>query len=182
MTMTLISTTTITVNTTTITLSNIPQTGNDLYVVISPRYNYATTFTGLYMRINGNSSSIYNKKIILGSGSAASSSSATLADAFYFNIGAVGTTGTANTFANGSIYFPNYSTTDQNKSFSIDHVVENNTSEAYLELFAGSFDSTSAITSLSFYQGSVSPVIPFISGTSISIYSITKGSGGASVA
>lgn len=182
MTMTLVSTVTVTSDTQTITLSNIPQTSTDLYVVISPRYNYATTFTSLYMQINGNSSAVYAKRMLMGTGSSASSSSASGATSFLCNIGATGTTGTANTFANGAIYFPNYSSTSQNKSFSVDWVVENNTSEGYQELFAGLWGSTAAVTSLSFYQGSTNPVVPFVAGTTISLYSITKGSGGASVA
>ncbi len=176
MTMKLIGTTTVTSDTQTITLSSIPSTGSDLYVTVSAKYNYASSFTGMNMRINGDSSAVYSRNFIFGDGSSKAASGGSDETSFFLNIGATGTNGTADIFSNGYFYFPNYAGS-MAKGFSSDWVVENNTATAYQELFAGSWNSTAAITSLSFYNASTNPVVPFAAGTTISVYTITKGTG-----
>ena len=57
-----------------------------------------------------------------------------------------GATATANTFANVSIYIPNYTSANY-KSVSIDAVTENNATTAYAFLSAGLWSNTAAITS-----------------------------------
>ena len=82
-------------------------------------------------------------------------------------------TSTSNTFGNGSVYFPNYAGAT-NKSFSVDAVTENNSTEAFQAIKAGLWSDTTAISSLTFTVASGDLVI----GTTISLYKITKGSDG----
>jgi len=62
-----------------------------------------------------------------------------------------GTSVTANTFANTSIYIPNYASSN-NKSASADSVTENNSSSDYeLDLVANLWSNTAAITQITLY-------------------------------
>jgi len=62
-----------------------------------------------------------------------------------------GTLVTSNTFANSSIYIPNYASSN-NKSSSVDSVTENNSStDNELDLIANLWSNTSAITQITLY-------------------------------
>lgn len=171
MTMTLVSTTTVgSGGAANITFSSIPQTGTDLLVVLSGR---VTTDGAVGIYFNGSNSSLTNR-FLRGSGSAASSNSASV-------IGYIGESSvdgqTANTFGNVSVYIPNY-TGSTNKSFSVDAVSENNATSAYQTLVAGLWSSTAAITSLTLLPASSATFKQY---STASLYTITKGSGGATV-
>jgi len=129
-----------------IEFTGIPGDGKDLQIVLSSRSTSAGTL-GL-IKINGVSSggaAGYTHKFLAGSGSSAfSGGDSFYARAFFANR----TASTANTFGNSVIYLPNYTST-VNKSWSSDSVEENNGTDAYAAIIAGSFTSTSAITSLS---------------------------------
>jgi hypothetical protein len=95
-------------------------------------------------------------------------------------IGALpGANETANTFASFQIYIPNYAGST-NKSFSVDNVAENNSSTIYeLDLLAGLWSSTAAITSLSIGLSSATNLVQY---SSVTLYGVLKGSsGGVSV-
>lgn len=64
---------------------------------------------------------------------------------------------TSSTFTNGEIYIPNYASSN-NKSFSVDFVAENNATLAYVNLIAGLWSNSAAITSISVGPGSGSIV------------------------
>jgi hypothetical protein len=83
-------------------------------------------------------------------------------------------TTTSNTFSNNSLYIPNYAGST-NKSFSVDSVFENNATTARQQITAGLWSNTAAITTIGFTVGGGTT---FVSGSTISLYKITKGSDG----
>lgn len=126
-----------------VTFSNIPQSGyTDLKIVCSTRLDSATGATFNFVRFNGVTTG-YSFKSIEGSGSAAASAGASTANAGLDE----GTSYTANTFSSTDIYIPNY-TSSNYKSYSVDTVTENNATSAYMELVAGLWSNSAAITSV----------------------------------
>ena len=123
----------------TLTFSNIPQGYTDLKLDFSVRNTGDFNTVGL--TINGVSTN-QSARRLLGSGSAASSST-------YAEVQDNPSSSTANTFCNGSLYIPNY-TSSNNKSMSFDIVSENNATLAYAVLEAWLWSQTAAITSLGF--------------------------------
>jgi len=124
-----------------ITFNSIPQTYTDLNVLCSIRGS--TNGDGIYVQFNGNTSS-YSVRQLFGDGSSVASN--TPGQTNYGTIGYT-TTVTSNTFGNLSIYVPNY-TSSNNKSYSADSVQEANQTQAYMNLVAGLWSNSSAITSL----------------------------------
>jgi hypothetical protein len=101
-----------------VTFSGIPQTGyTDLVVKQSVRIT-SGNFPDVYISFNGSSAN-FSARNLFGSGSAAASD--TVARLFGYG---EGSSQTANTFTNGELYIPNY-TSANNKSFSVDSVTEN---------------------------------------------------------
>lgn len=172
MTMTLVSTVTASGFTPSVSFNNIPQTATDLVFQISARSDANPSSTVfLLASINGGALGLTSSNFLRGSGSAVTSASGS-------QIGISSqSTDTASTFGSTTLVFPNYAGSTQ-KSFSFDGVSENNASAAWQYIGAGVWSNTAAITSVSF-----SPAVSsnFVAGTTISLYTITKGSGGATV-
>lgn len=125
-----------------VTFDNIPQSGyTDLKIVGSVRSDYSGQAIALRINPNGSTANMTGR-VLLGSGSAASSFTDTIAYA-----SAVADTSTANTYNNVEWYIPNY-TSSNNKSISVDFVTETNATAAIMGLSAGLWSSSSAITSL----------------------------------
>jgi len=152
-----------------IDFTSIPGTYTDLMIVLSGRSN-ATDVSGgqsVRMRFNGTTTT-YTSRILYGNGSSAAS---------YSPAGWAGqvvpSNYTANVFSNCSIYIPNYAGSTA-KSWSVDSVSENNATTDYLEIIAGLWNGTSAITSiaLTIESGSAS----FQQYSSATLYGVTKGS------
>lgn len=170
-TMTLIATATVSGATAgDITFNSIPQTYTDLVLVYSLRANGASYEATFPLYFNGNGAG-YTFRTLSGDGASVSSSSGSSAQ----GVKLVAATATANTFSNGQVYISNY-TSANNKSYSFDHVTENNATNAVQQIAAGLWSNTAAITSISM-QGS-----SFVQYSTASLYGILKGSGGASVA
>jgi hypothetical protein len=127
-----------------VTFSNIPQTGyTDLKVVMSMRSADTSNIAfECSLTFNGNTTG-YTAKQLYGDGSAAASTSPTVRPAGFI----VGTSATANTFSNGELYIPNYAS-GNNKSYSVDSVTETNATTQYMNLIAGLWSNTAAITSI----------------------------------
>jgi hypothetical protein len=126
------------------TFSSIPSTYTDLLVKVSARgSNSAQIYEYANVKFNGSSSG-YTGKNVQGTGSAAASNNYTAN--IYLMLD--GSTATANTFGNGEMYIPNY-TSSNYKSVSMDSVMENNATAAYSELTASLWSNTAAITSIS---------------------------------
>jgi hypothetical protein len=149
-----------------ITLSNIPQTGyTDLVLKISAR----GTIDGdsLTLQFNGvTGSGNYASRMLVGNGSSASSN--TPGQTNYILPGYT-TTVTASTYGNLEIYIPNYTSTTA-KSVSADNVQEGNqSSPVYTNLVAGLYStSTSAINSITFGVGSGD----LVANSTISLYGV----------
>lgn len=129
-----------------IDFTSIPSTYTDLCLVLSIRGSGSYTATDCKVIINGSTTG-YTSRALGGSGSAAFTFAETTAG--YVAGYVPGTLATSNTFANNSLYFPNYAGS-ANKSWSVDSVTENNSSAAFMVLAASLWSNTSAITSLSY--------------------------------
>jgi hypothetical protein len=131
----------------TIVFNNIPQNYNDLIVKISGRSasGGAVGTDGITLEINGSTSN-FSSRQIYGDGATTGSSSRTTN---YTGANLVTGSGTASTFNNTEIYFPNY-TSSFNKSFSIDNALENNATLSELDMTANLWSNATAIISLTF--------------------------------
>jgi hypothetical protein len=129
-----------------VTFSGIPQTGyTDLVVKASARTSVAaSTNDALSIKLNNNTSSYSSIDLTYDGGSAASY---TNLFGVGYTINTEGNSNTANTFSNQEIYIPNY-TGSTNKSFSSESVVENNGTDARVEMMASLWANTSAVTSI----------------------------------
>jgi hypothetical protein len=172
--MKLIATTTLSSNGTAILdLINIPQSFTDLVVLASLRTT-RTTFTAddLHFRINSSSVNSSVKRLQgdgINPGQSFTADNPPIANA----AGA-----TANTFSSLSVYIPNYAGSTA-KSVSLDSVTENNAIQGYQVLSAQLTNSTNAVTSIGVRSTTSSN---FLTGTTISLYGITKGSDGITTA
>jgi hypothetical protein len=176
MTMQLIETKTLGTAAASIEFTSIPQDGTDLLVLLSGRGVAAATLVSAGLFINSVAADTSWRRLS-GNGSSASSGSTTGANDFL--IGDIpGANATSNTFSNNSIYIPNY-TGSQQKSLSSDSVAENNATTADQNIIAGLCTKTAAVTSLTvrIYGGSSN----LAAGSTVSLYKVTKGSGGATV-
>lgn len=130
------------------TFSSIPSTFTDLCVKYSIRGVAPYTAGYAVYYLNGDTSTSYTNKFLIGDGASASSVGSTGASNYSRIIGGnQQATATANTFSNGEIYIPNYAGSNQ-KLASADGVGENNGSTAFAILSANLYPSTSAITSI----------------------------------
>lgn len=146
-----------------ISFDNIPQNFTDLYVLVSARTDRNALGAGLYLTVNGSTANISGRYLEGNGSSAASGTEPRLAGTLS------GATSTANIFSNNALYFPNY-TSNTNKSFSVDGLMENNATTAYSIIISGLWSQTAAITSLGFS----SSVNDLVAGSSISLYGINR--------
>lgn len=141
--------------TTTVTFSSIPSTYTDLLIDISVRSSRTgVNFDSIGYRFNASTSG-YSQRVLYGDGSAASSFDLTTIspasqvwgrlDGGAINAGNT----TSNTFTSICMYIPNYAGST-NKSFSLDLTAENNATATGMELNAGLWSNTAAITEIAF--------------------------------
>lgn len=128
---------------TSVTFSNIPQTGyTDLKVIVSGRFSSGSGFN--LIDFNGLSTANFSNRVLEGNG--ASATSFVSGNTNY--AGALNGSGdTANSFSNEEIYIPNYAG-NTFKSISFDAVMETNGTTAYQDLGALLWSNTAAITSI----------------------------------
>ena len=167
--MQLIETKTLGANAALIEFTSIPQTFTDLVFLVSLRLSSTSTSTGQLV-FNG-SATAHTRRRLEGNGSTATSST-----------GGVDFTGsrstyTAATFGSNEIYIPNY-TGSTHKSYSTSGVNENDATEAIQIFVAGIWPETAAITSVRFNPNNGD----FVTGSTISLYGILKGSDGITTA
>lgn len=166
MTMTLVERVELTSSQASITFSNIPQDGTDLLVFVSAR-NDSGAGDQLLMSFNGVTTNRSSRRL---RGNGSDAASATSSDIFGYLVDA---NQTANTFSNASYYIPNYAGSTA-KLVSVDVVTENNGTAAYQSIVAALWNSTDPITSISLIPNAGN----LVSGSSASLYKITKGSDG----
>lgn len=137
---------------TTITFNSIPQGYTDLIIKTSFRTDATpgVAVQNLLAQFNGNTSSVYSERGLGGNGSSA------YAQSYSRNVLGVGlgnsANSTSNTFGNTDVYIPNY-TSSNFKPISADGVTENNATASWIEMDAGLFSSTAAITSIVLSSG-----------------------------
>jgi hypothetical protein len=142
----LIASATVTGSPADISITNIPQTYTDLYVVLSAIARTTANPNSLVMFANGYAQTSPTYTALRGNGSSVSSFNGTIT--FAGDI-----TNITNTYSSQNIYIPNY-TTSGTKTASVDSVTENNGTTAYSMLVANRFVVAAAITSLQFGDGS----------------------------
>lgn len=124
---------------------NIPQNYTDLLIKVSLRDNYASVSVNFGWKLNGTTTGLSGKNLNANGSTAAAG---TNTDGLGFT---VGTSGTANTFSSSEIYLPNYSTTDRNKSYSVESAAESNTTTVYSQILAGVWANNAAVNAISIY-------------------------------
>ena len=127
-----------------ISFTSIPSTYTDLCVLFSARASNASNYNDVSVSISGGTYSGVGKVVYAINGSTVGTYSPG-SDPFFAYVAAG--SNTANTFGNGYIYIPNYNSTGT-KVVSGDSVGENNGSNTILALSAGSYTSSTAITSV----------------------------------
>ena len=153
-----------------VTFSNIPQGYTDLILKMSTRTNYAGVGDGLILTINGTTSSFTSTKTLQGNGATASSfNNPSTSDVYQGDT--VGANATASTFGNTGVYIPNYTSTSIAKSFSTDHVSENNATTAYAQLTAGLWNPSTqaAITTI---KASTLNASSFVANSTFTLYGV----------
>ena len=140
-----------------IEFTSIPATYTDLVVVGSCRTN-----SGIYssedfnMNLNGSTSN-FNMKSLSGSGSSVGTDSRS--DQLGINrINEGGST--SNTYSNFQYYIPNYASSNY-KSFSVDTAIENNATDARVQMVAALWSNTAAITTVRLYHSSSSTLAQY---------------------
>jgi hypothetical protein len=124
-----------------INFTSIPSTYTDLEILVSGRTSGSGN--GLFITFNSNTSN-YTNLALQGNGTSAGSYGT-----YERNAGMISESSeTSNTFGSTKIYIPNYAGSN-NKSYSADATSENNSSLGYMNLVAGLWSNTSAITSIS---------------------------------
>jgi len=130
----------------TIAFNNIPQNYTDLVLKVSARGTAASISSGMFIQINGIAAS-YSARNLYGDGNAAASNTNPYSITSKLWAGSIcGASATASTFGNGDVYIPNYTSTN-NKSASVDGVVENNAATGYQNMAASLLSNITAISS-----------------------------------
>jgi hypothetical protein len=157
-----------------ITFSSIPQTYTDLYLVVSARST--RTDQGprntLSVQFNGVTTGYSYRRLYGIPSLATGSDSGSGADAFLLGY-QTSNAATGSTFGNGSLYIPNY-TSSNYKTGSGDSVGESNETSTGLSIVANLWSNTAAITSILIQD----PGFNLMQYSSATLYGITKGSDG----
>jgi hypothetical protein len=149
-----------------VTFNSIPQTGyTDLVIKVSARATAGGNFASLLIAPNGATTNYTLRWLGDAGGGAVSYTQAAFGANHLFYIPASGAT--ANTFGNGEITIPNY-TSSSFKSVSADGANENNTAAIYQGISAGLWSSTAPISSLTFTTGG-----SFVQHTTFSLYGVS---------
>lgn len=163
-----IATTTLTTTTATVTISSIPSTYQHLQLRLLTRSSRSADNDDLNMIVNGITTASYSNHKLYGDGSAVTSagvSSATI----IAQVGKMsGNTSTANIFGVTIIEILDYASTTKNKTIRAFNGIDQNTTTGYTFLTSGLFQSTNAITSLTFSC----QVASFVSGSQFALYGI----------
>jgi len=149
------------------TFSSIPQTYTDLVLRISARSSYAAVFDGPAIFFNGVTSG-YGRRTLGGNGTSNYASSNTSGSYLYLDNSIPAANASANVFGVMTIYIPNYANTSYYKAVNCEAVMETNGSASNITLTAGSWSSTSNITSLTVYSGSGN----FVANSEFTLYGI----------
>jgi len=150
-----------------ITLSSIPSTYTDLQLVLSLRTdgNFGQPWYDSYITFN---SANISWRDIIGLGVGALASRNNTVD--FVTLGVSSSAATASTFGSVALYISNYTSSD-NKSVSMDSVSENNAAAAGVQLSAGLYSSSSAVSSITITPFN-SPTVKFTQYSTVTLYGI----------
>lgn len=149
-----------------IDLASIPSTFTDLYLVMSIRGVISATADDIGLKFN-DSSANGSTRFLQGTGTSSGSGS----NSYIMNTLEPGANATANTFGNTSVYIPNYAGSN-NKSVSVDNVMENNASTSYQRVEAVLWSQSAAINKITIYSLNGTNLAQYSTAT---LYGITKG-------
>jgi hypothetical protein len=147
-----------------ITFSSIPQTFDDLVLLVSPRTSLNGGGFSDALSFNGSTANRTHRRLGNDGSTGINVNSSTDGNIAWTS----GAQITANTFANSSIYIPNYRLSIHKQAYSL-AVVENNASEGYMGVWGWIWADNAAVTSITY------GVYGLIAGSTISLYGITNG-------
>lgn len=162
-------------STTTLALNNIPQTYDDLVIFYSTRVDNNTGDPSNFY-FGTDSGNNYAMRMLFGTSSVGSAANANRLS--QYNNWAIWwmqrDLSFANTFNNVSVYIPNYSSTTEYKTVSVDAVGEDNAAGSEKQIGAGIWRSNSPVTAVTVvhYNGN------FVANSSATVYGIKRGSSG----
>lgn len=179
MTMKLISTITVATNSPNlIEFTGIPQDATDLYLKFSLRYVTAVGgISDVLLRFNGDATNNYSYHTLRTVVPSSMSRGSAAGIGYVLIPSSVPTASESiNTFGNGTMLISDYATSS-NKLALVEAVGENSNQSGGFSLTVGFWNVSAGITSVRFWVGSYG----FEQNSTISLYTITKGSGGANV-
>lgn len=148
-----------------VTLSNIPNTFQDLMLVVSARTD-SSSLTSALLRFNGDTSSVYSSTLLLGNG--ASPLTERYSNESFNRIGyAIGSSQLASTFASQVIHILDYANTSRFKTI-VSRDASDTNGSGIAQLAAALWRNTAAITSIT-YATSIVP------GSTVTLYGIKAG-------
>ena len=154
-------------NASSVTFSDIPQGYTDLVLKFSTRDTDAGAASHFGFTFNGDTSSNYTSRFIRGDGNGSvlsfSQTHGFIVASYQSAAGS-----TANTFGSGEMYIPNYRSSTQ-KSLSLESMSETNDVTSYMNITAGLWTGTSAITSITATQTIGGP---FVANSTFTLYGI----------
>ena len=143
--------------TSSITFSSIPQGYTDLKLIGSVRSNVVNPYDFIYFYLNSPGTGAYTQRLLRGDGSSLTSQ---LNSVSYYPLQFINGNGsTTNSFGSFEVYIPNYTGSNQ-KSFSVDIISETNSTSIFMDIQAGLWNQTAAITAMTLASGS-GPYLPY---------------------
>jgi len=158
---------TITPNNAQITFTNIPQTFQDLVIVLSARSAGSSSSGSVEGRFNGDTASNYSYTYLNGSGSSAQSGRGSNATILVLGR-STGTSSASNIFASSISHILNYANTSSNKTV-IERGANDENGSGVTEMWVSLWRSTAAITSITMATPGQTN---FADGTTATLYGI----------
>ena len=145
-----------------VTISSIPNTYQDLMLIVSARTD-SSTLTSALLRFNGDSGSNYSSTMLIGNGTSATSER--YSNESFVRIGyAIGSSQLASAYASQSIHILNYANTSTNKTIIARDASDTNGS-GITQLSAGLWRNTTAISSITYATS-------LVAGSTVTLYGI----------
>ena len=149
----------------TVTLSSIPNTYQDLILVITARTDSSSLTSGL-LRFNGDTGSNYSSTLLYGTGTAPTSER--YSNESFTRIGyAIGSSQLANVFSTQLVQILNYANTSTNKTV-ISRDASDVNGSGITQLTIGSWRNTAAINSITY-------PVTLVAGSTVTLYGIKAG-------
>lgn len=170
-TYTLISSNVLSVATASVTFSSIPSTYTDIVLHASVRTTRSQVFDYINLTMNGTGGTAYTSTEVYGNGGGLTGATQIAGPVNYLEF-ISGNTAATNAFGYTEVYFSQYKNTSYQKNLNALSGVGTTSpaSSAYVDAWAGLFNSTSAISSITMTPGTGN----FVAGTSFYLYGIAN--------